>query len=114
MPQNARKKVAGCLASERYQNNSMKCIILKIELSEFTTQDGTLLKGANLTLFRENFTVNQYWVPQDKLKQLGFTEKMVSNPFLDDEINIVEVGFDEKPGFKGKPSKIVPTSFRML
>lgn len=92
----------------------MKVIILEKTASEFTTQEGTLLKGFNLRLLKEALLVQQYWLAADKLTQLGFVDKMVANPFTGDKIVLTEVTFDEKPGFGGKPSKIVPTSFRTL
>jgi len=91
----------------------MKCIILEKKASEFTTKEGTLLKGVNLTIFRENLTAQTYWVPADKLIQLGFVDKMLSNPFSGDKVQLTEITFDEKAGYQGKPSKIVPTSFKM-
>jgi len=92
----------------------MQCIILAQQPSEFTTKEGTLLKGVNLTILRENLTVSNYWVSQDKIGKLGFVAKMVSNPFTDDGYVLTEIGFDEKPGFKGAPSKIVPVSFKII
>jgi len=79
--------------------------------SEFTTEDGTLLKGVMLTILRENLDVQSYWLAVDKLAKLGFNDKMVANPFTDEGYILTQVTFDEKPGYKGKPSKIVPTSF---
>jgi len=89
----------------------MQCIIMEAKANEFTTKDGTLLKGVSLTILRENFTIGNYWVSQDKLGSLGFNPKMVTNPFTSDEFAVTDVTFDEKPGYKGAPSKIVPTGF---
>jgi hypothetical protein len=95
----------------------MQVQILSKTASEFTTSDGTLLKGWNLEILRDTKpkkTVANYWIPQEKIKELGFNDKMVSNPFdPEGDIVIVNATFDEKPGFGGKPGKIVPTSFTM-
>jgi len=92
----------------------MQAIILKAEANEFTTKDGTLLKGVSLTVLREGLDIGRYWVAVDKLPKLGFSQKMVTNPFLDDGFSLTEITFDEKPGYKGAPSKIVPTSFKLI
>lgn len=90
----------------------MKAIILKKELSEFTTKEGTLLKGWNITILRNDLTSKEYWVAQDKAALIGFVDRMVTNPFNGDKPLVIEVNFDEKPGYQGKPSKIVPTDFK--
>jgi len=90
----------------------MKAFVVQKTASEFTTSDGTLLKGFNITIFRDSLDCKTYWVAADKLALMGFVDKMVANPFNNEKLVAVEVNFDEKAGFGGKPSKIVPTSFR--
>jgi len=87
---------------------------LKKEANEFTTADGKLLKGFNITLLREDLQVRRHWVGDDQLKKMGFKDDMVADLFdpKSEGYALTVVNFDEKPGFGNKPAKIVPTSFR--
>lgn len=88
----------------------MLCQILEVKPSEFTGKKGEVIKGATLLMLREkDKQTKSYWVSIERLQKMGFSDQMVSNPFDDDDPQLVEVSFDE-----GRNNKITPISLKLV